>query len=273
MPLPMPTPLPLPWGCAPYPAPTGWLCQPPTDPYRLLVRSMTLSGSQTRADSPCGAAGRSRTLTRCRSASRATANRPMCLETDTSMVGGLSSRQFMSASRASETPMPLSLISISTPPLDSSCIATRTWVSLGEKIVAFSISSASRCATSETATPTTAMPIGMFSAIRLYCSISEIAARATSASATGSDHLRGFSCPASSSRFSELRRMRVTRWSIENRWPRRSGSASSCSRLSIIRASRSISDWERRDRLTNIALKVERSSACSPASRTASACT
>ena len=92
--------------------------------------------------------------------------------------------------------MPWSLMSSSTPPLDSSCIETRTWVSLEEKMVAFSISSASRWATSETATPTTAMPVGMFSVIRLYCSISEIAARATSASGTASDHLRGFSCPA-----------------------------------------------------------------------------
>ena len=35
------------------------------------------------------------------------------------------------SSRASETPMPLSLISMSTPPLDSSCMATWTWVSFG----------------------------------------------------------------------------------------------------------------------------------------------
>ncbi len=40
-----------------------------------------------------------------------------------------------------------------------------------------------------------------------------------------------------------------------------------------MRASRSISDWLRRDRLTNIALKLLRSIASFPASRTASACT
>src|SRR6185437_16074933 len=129
-----------------------------------LVRSRTLSGSQTRADSPWGAAGRSRTLTRCRSASRATANRPMCRETDTSIVGGLSSRQFMSRSRSSETPMPRSMTSMSTPPLVSSCMRTWTWVSLGEKIVAFSISSARRCTTSDTAWPMTETPGDMFSA-------------------------------------------------------------------------------------------------------------
>ena len=40
-----------------------------------------------------------------------------------------------------------------------------------------------------------------------------------------------------------------------------------------MRASRSISDWLRRDRLTNIALKLLRSMASLPASRTASECT
>ena len=51
------------------------------------------------------------------------------------------------------------------------------------------------------------------------------------------------------------------------------GSSSFCSSESIIRTSRSISDWLRRDKLTNIALKLRRSSASFPASRTASACT
>ena len=137
----------------------------------------------------------------------------MCRDTDTSITGGLSSRQFISASRDSETPIPLSLISTSTPPLLSSCADTCTWVSLGENIVAFSTSSASRCTTSDTAGPMTAIPGWMLSDTLLYCSISEVAARATSASATGSLHLRALSWPASSSRFSELRRMRVTRWS------------------------------------------------------------
>ena len=62
-------------------------------------------------------------------------------------------------------------------------------------------------------------------------------------------------------------------WSIANRLDSRSGSSSFCSRESIIRASRSISDWLRRDRLTNIALKLLRSIASLPASRTASECT
>jgi hypothetical protein len=107
----------------------------------------------------------------------------------------------------------------------------------------------------------------------LYCSISDVAARATSVSDTGSLRLRAPSCPASRSRFSEFRRILVTRWSIENRLDSRSGSPSSCSSESIKRTSRSISDWLRRDRLTNSALKLLRSIASLPASRTASECT
>ena len=82
----------------------------------------------------------------------------MCRDTDTSMTGGLSSREFISASRASGMPTPLSLTSISTPPLVASWAITCTGVSLGEKIVAFSITSASRCTTSDTATPVTETP-------------------------------------------------------------------------------------------------------------------
>ncbi len=120
--------------------------------------------------------------------------------------------------------------------------------------MAFSMTSASRCTTSDTADPPTETPCWMFSDTRLYCSISEIAARATSVSGTGSLRLSAGSCPASSSRFSELRRIRVTRWSIANRLDSRLGSSSFCSRESIIRTSRSISDWLRLERLTNIAL-------------------
>ena len=189
------------------------------------------------------------------------------------MTGGLSSRMFISVSRASGTPTPLSLTSISTPPLGISWPDMCTGVSLGEKIVAFSMISASRCTTSDTAGPVTEMPGWIFIATLLYCSISDVAARTTSASGTGSLHLRAVSCPASRSRFSEFRRILVTRWSMEKRLDSRLGSASFCSRESIMRARRSISDWLRRDKLTNIALKLLRSIASLPASRTASACT
>jgi hypothetical protein len=94
--------------------------------YWLVPRSAMLSGSHTRAVSPCGVPARSRTRTPCRSARRATANSPMCLDTDSSIAGGSSSRRFISASLASETPTPLSLTWISTPPLPSSWTATST---------------------------------------------------------------------------------------------------------------------------------------------------
>ena len=208
-----------------------------------------------------------------RAASRETANRPMCLETDTSTPGGWSSRQFISASRLVETPTPSSRISMSTPPPGASAAATWTWVFRGENRVAFSRSSASRCTTSAAACPETMIPGWTVSATRPYCSISAAAARATSVSGTGSLHLRTGSSPARTSRFSELRRIRVTRWSMEKRWESWSGSSSFCSRLSIIRVSRSMSGTLRRDRLMNIALRLLRSCASVPASRTASAWT
>ncbi len=62
------------------------------------------------------------------------------------------------------------------------------------------------------------IPGWIFIATRLYCSISDVAARTTSASGTGALHLRAVSCPASRSRSSEFRRIRVTRWSIETGW-------------------------------------------------------
>ena len=61
--------------------------------------SVTASGSHTRVISPRGGLAPSRTRMPCRSASRATANRPMCRDTETSMTGGLSSRMFISVSR------------------------------------------------------------------------------------------------------------------------------------------------------------------------------
>ncbi len=131
-------------------------------------------------------------------------------------------------------PIPLSLTSSSTPPADTSCPETRTGVSAGENMVAFSMISASRWTTSAAAWPETTIPGCRSSSTRLYCSISEVAARTTSVSGTGSVHLRTGSSPASTRRFSELRRIRVTRWSIENRSDSRSGSSSASSRSSII---------------------------------------
>src|SRR6266540_5030839 len=86
-------------------------------------------------------------------------------------------------------------------------------------------------------------------------------------------HRRPGSAPASTSRFSALRRIRVARWSSWNRFSRLSGSCSPPSSVSISRSCRSTRLWVRRDRLTNIVLTLRRSSACSPACRTASRCT
>ncbi len=183
----------------------------------------------------------------------------MCLEMATSTTGGWSSRQFMSASRLGETPTPSSRTSTSTPPLLSSMTVTRTWVFCGENSVAFSMSSASRCTTSAAASPETMIPGWTASATRLYCSISLAAARVTSVSGTESVHLRTGSSPASTSRFSEFRRIRVTRWSMENNLASWSGSSSFCSMPSIMRPSRSISGTLRRDRLMNMALRLPRS--------------
>ncbi len=170
-------------------------------------------------------------------------------------------------------PTPSSRTSMSTPPLFSSMTVTRTWELCGENSVAFSMSSASRCTTSAAACPETMIPGWTARATRLYCSISEAAARATSLSGTDSVHLRTGSSPARTSRFSEFRRIRVIMWSMEKRLASWSGSSSLCSIESIIRASRSISGTLRRDKLMNIALRLPRSCASFPASRTASACT
>ena len=70
-----------------------------------------------------------------------------------------------------------------------------------------------------------------------------------------------------------MRRIRVARWSIWNKFASRSLSCSPCSRSSISRICRSTNDCDRRDKLTNIALTLPRSAASFDASRTASRCT
>ena len=228
------------------------------------------SGSQTRAVRPPEAAGRSRTLMPCRAASRATTNRPMRRETATSTTGGLSSRQLACAISSAPMPTPWSVMSSSTPPLLSRWPDTFTGVSAEENEVAFSASSEIRWTTSLTAGPRTEMPGCTFSVTRSYCSISDTAARSTSTSGTGWFRRRDTSWPARTRRFSELRRIRVARWSIWNRLDSRSASCSPSSSSSISWICRSTRDWLRRDRLTNIALTLPRSAASLDASRSAS---
>ena len=93
--------------------------------------------------------------------------------------------------------------------------------------MAFSSSSASRWTRSLTRWPwmsVSGTPADLDRA--RSCSTSEAAARSTSTSGTGWLHRRPGSSPASTSRFSPLRRMRVARWSIRKRLSSWSGSAS-----------------------------------------------
>ncbi|CAM4343217.1 hypothetical protein NORO109296_25855 [Nocardiopsis rhodophaea] len=214
-------------------------------------------------------AGCSRTWMPWRAARRLTTNRPMRRETATSMTGGWERRSLISVSSSASIPMPLSVTSIRTPPLSRASASTETSESLGENEVAFSTSSATRWMTSLTGRPSTEMWEGARTLTRSYCSTSEAAARSTSTSGTGCAHLRVLSWPERTSRFSLLRRIRVARWSSENRSDSRSESCSLCSRPSMSRSCRSTSVWLRRDRLTNIALTLLRRAASSEARRSA----
>ena len=168
--------------------------------------------------------------------------------------------------------MPRSSISTIAPPSDSRWLCTSTFDSGEEKTVAFSRISATRWTTWLTAWPITSTSGTPVSWIRWYCSTSEVAARSTSTSGIGRPHRRPASSPARTSRFSELRRMRVARWSSLNRLASWSGSCSPVSSSSISLSCRSTRPCDRRDRLTNIALTLFRRAACSVASRTASRC-
>ena len=86
---------------------------------------------------------------------------------------------------------------------------TVTVVSGGEKRTAFSVSSASRCVRSMTVCPTTALFSSTTNTTRSRFSVSAMAARSTSRNGTGSLQVRGGCSPASTSRFSALRRTRV----------------------------------------------------------------
>src|ERR1700748_3385646 len=90
------------------------------------------------------------TLMPCRLASWPTTNRPSCSVLAGVRAGGLASRSFSSCIRCGTMPRPRSSISIANP-LATFSPVTRTWVNGGDRVVAFSISSASRWITSVTA--------------------------------------------------------------------------------------------------------------------------
>ena len=250
----------------PTPAPTG-------SSGRCSKRLASTSiGIRTKALTPPVSDCRSRTVMPCRPASRPTTYRPIIREIETSKTGGRASRSLDSAISCAVMPMPRSSISTIAPPSDSRWLCTSTFDSGEEKTVAFSSSSATRWTTWLTAWPITSTSGTPVSWIRWYCSTSEVAARSTSTSGIGRPHRRPASSPARTSRFSELRRMRVARWSSLKRLASWSGSCSPVSSSSISFSCRSTRPWLRRDRLTNIALTFERRAACSVASRTASRC-
>ena len=80
--------------------------------------------------------------------------------------------------------------------------------------------------------------------------VSDTAPRITSRSGTGVRAVLFSSTPASTSRLSELRRIRVARWSSAKSVPSRSGSRSSRSRSSTSASWRVRSGWLRRARFT-----------------------
>jgi len=124
-------------------------------------------------------------------------------------------------------PTPLSVMSSSTPPLGQRLADTYTWVSSGRTWSRSRRSPRPGATTVVDAWPTTKIPGLDVEDDRSYCSISEMAARSTSTSGNWLLHRLVTSWPARTSRFSELRRMRVARWSSRNRLDSRPGPARS----------------------------------------------
>ncbi len=90
-------------------------------------------------------------------------------------------------------------------------VTTSTGVPGSEKTVAFSSSSASRCAAASELNPNISGSAPTSSWIRSYCSISDAAVRTTSDSGIDSRIRRPDSIPASTSNDSAFRRIRVAR--------------------------------------------------------------
>ena len=205
----------------------------------------------TSATRPRGAPGRSSTMMPCRAANDPTTCRPRARDKARPTTGGLARRWFASATRSGGMPMPWS-DTASTNPVAPTAPETTTAESGGENDVAFSSSSASRWATSDTARPDTARSSSMpTSSTRGKSAISAAAARTTSISAIGCCHCRGCSAPESTSRLSALRRMRVAMWSSLNSASSAVGSCSLRSSSSSSSSWRSSRLWLRRARFTN----------------------
>ena len=139
----------------------------------------------------------------CRAASLPTTNRPMFLETAASTGGGFSSRQLAFAIISGFMPTPWSVTSTRTPPVASVPPEMSTGVSAADSDAAFSASSATRCTTSLTAGPDTAMSGCTLTETRSCSPVCATAALITSTSITGRFQRPGSSCPARTSRFWE----------------------------------------------------------------------
>ena len=108
----------------------------------------------------------------------------------------------------------------------AAALLTETWLPGSEKVVAFSTSSATRCARPSARCEATGGSTANRTATRSKCSISLTAVRTTSDSGMGARSRRPVSMPASTSSDSALRRIRVARWSSRNSSWRMSGSSS-----------------------------------------------
>ncbi len=102
-----------------------------------------------------------------------------------SKLPGLASRALSSSSSLPGIPTPESVISSRSAPSGSNAAAMRIGLVGGEYMAALSSSSASRWMRPPAAGPATAAPFTGWSRTRSYCSISEVAARKTSAMGTG----------------------------------------------------------------------------------------
>ncbi|CAM5272891.1 hypothetical protein SGRIM119S_03290 [Streptomyces griseorubiginosus] len=221
-------------------------------------------GISTRATTPAAGASPSRTSMPHLRASAPTTKWPRNRVGSAMKLAVPDSRTLASASAWVSMPNPWSTIATRYPALVRRP-STSTSESGGEKLSAFSTNSASRCATSATTEPVMYAGSIRRSVTRRYSSTSESAARSTSVRASGVPQGRGLDSPASTSRLSALRRIRVARWSSSKRLARVAGSASSCSSLLMKLIWRRTRFWLRRPRLTSESVALRRSTACSVA--------
>ncbi len=223
------------------------------------------AGKDTTTSVPCSSPpALKRTLAPSRSERRPTTNRPRRWAPTTSEAACVATLRFASASSSAVMPRPWSRTVMCTKSA-SRPVVTSTGVCGSENIVAFSRSSASRCAALSALCPSMSGSTTRLRRTRSYSSISEDAVRMTSEAGIGWRTRRPESMPASTSSDSALRRIRVARWSRRKRLDSVPASSSERSRSSRNASWRLRSTWSRRATLTNISAIEPRSAACSRA--------